>query len=90
MYRVCLPFTAYALLGWWNMVKTKEVVEPTNIVLLSGDDLGKGMDQQLWCAGLITPTIDARSKSGMQFNNVYSMPQVRLTRNSPLNGQYPV
>lgn len=90
MNKFCLLFIGLLLLGCGNTVKTKVVSErPPNILFILVDDLGKEWISSYGAQDIITPNIDALSKSGMQFNNVYSMPQCTPTRIALLTGQYP-
>lgn len=60
-----------------------------NIILIMVDDLGKEWISQYGAEDISTPNIDALAKSGVSFNNVYSMPQCTPTRVTLLTGQYP-
>jgi arylsulfatase A-like enzyme len=60
-----------------------------NIIFILLDDLGK---EWIACYGandINTPNIDALASAGIQFNNVYSMPQCTPSRMCLLTGQYP-
>ena len=60
-----------------------------NILFILIDDLGK---EWLSCYGaedVMTPAIDELARSGMRFENAYSMPQCTPTRITILTGQYP-
>lgn len=53
------------------------------------DDLGKEWISCYGAENIKTPNIDALAKTGMKFNNAYSMPQCTPSRVSLLTGQYP-
>lgn len=60
-----------------------------NILFIMVDDLGK---EWISCYGgedIETPNIDALAKTGMRFENAYSMPQCTPSRATLLTGQYP-
>src|SRR5690606_6178579 len=83
-------FIALFLFSCGGTVKTKVGSErPPNILFILVDDLGKEWISSYGAEDIITPNIDALAKSGMQFNNVYSMPQCTPTRIALLTGQYP-
>ena len=60
-----------------------------NIVFILVDDLGKEWVSSYGAEDILTPNIDSLAKSGIRFNNVYSMPQCTPTRVTLLTGQYP-
>jgi arylsulfatase A-like enzyme len=63
--------------------------EKPNIIFIMVDDLGK---EWLSCYGsedMKTPNLDRLAKTGMRFNNAYSMPKCTPTRATILTGQYP-
>ncbi|MEL7121965.1 MAG: sulfatase-like hydrolase/transferase [Bacteroidota bacterium] len=60
-----------------------------NILFILVDDLGKEWISAYGASDISTPNIDALAKSGMLFNNVYSMPQCTPSRLTLLTGQYP-
>ncbi|AKP51856.1 Arylsulfatase [Cyclobacterium amurskyense] len=70
-----------------SQTETKET--PPNIILIMVDDLGKEWVSHYGAEDISTPNIDALAKSGVTFNNVYSMPQCTPTRVTLLTGQYP-
>lgn len=85
---------AFCLLLLWccgEKVKTKQLVkkEPPNILFILVDDLGKEWISTYGAEDIQTPNIDALAKSGIKFNNVYSMPQCTPTRVTLLTVQYP-
>jgi len=53
------------------------------------DDLGKEWISCYGAEDIKTPNIDALAKTGMQFENAYSMPQCTPSRAALLTGQYP-
>ena len=79
------------ILGCGDTVKTKSTEDgkPPNILFLLVDDLGKEWISSYGAEDIETPNIDALAKSGIKFNNVYSMPQCTPTRVTLLTGQYP-
>ena len=81
----------FLLLSCGDKVKTKQLVEkePPNILFILVDDLGKEWISTYGAEDIQTPNIDALAKSGIKFNNVYSMPQCTPTRVTLLTGQYP-
>lgn len=68
---------------------TKTEESRPNIIIIMVDDLGKEWISHYGAEGISTPNIDALAKSGVSFNNVYSMPQCTPTRVTLLTGQYP-
>ena len=60
-----------------------------NIVFIMVDDLGKDWISCYGADGIETPQIDALAKTGLKFDNAYSMPQCTPTRVTLLTGQYP-
>lgn len=60
-----------------------------NVMIIMVDDLGKEWISHYGAEDITTPNIDALAKSGITFNNVYSMPQCTPTRLTLLTGQYP-
>ena len=61
---------------------------PPNIVFIMVDDLGKDWISCYGADGIETPQIDALAKTGLRFDNAYSMPQCTPTRVTLLTGQY--
>lgn len=53
------------------------------------DDLGKEWIGAYGADNISTPNIDALAKTGIRFQNAYSMPQCTPTRLTLLTGQYP-
>jgi len=76
---LALPGTSYSA-----MRKTRP-----NIIFIMVDDLGKEWISCYGAEDIKTPNIDALAKTGMQFENAYSMPQCTPSRASLLTGQYP-
>jgi len=72
-----------------GMSKAAEKDVRPNILFIMVDDLGK---EWISCCGaedIETPNIDALAKTGMRFENAYSMPQCTPSRATLLTGQYP-
>lgn len=65
-----------------------EIVRP-NILLILVDDLGKEWIGAYGADGIQTPHIDALARTGMKFENAYSMAQCTPSRIAMLTGQYP-
>lgn len=65
-----------------------ETAQP-NIVFIMVDDLGKDWVSSYGADDIETPQIDALAKTGLRFDNAYSMPQCTPTRVTLLTGQYP-
>ncbi|MHC4497428.1 MAG: sulfatase-like hydrolase/transferase [Planctomycetota bacterium] len=66
-----------------------EKKERPNILFIMVDDLGKEWISCYGAEDIKTPNIDALAKTGMQFENAYSMPQCTPSRAALLTGQYP-
>ncbi len=60
-----------------------------NILFIMVDDLGKEWISCYGAEDVKTPNIDALAKTGMRFENAYSMPQCTPSRATLLTGQYP-
>lgn len=60
-----------------------------NILFIMVDDLGKEWISCYGAEDIETPNIDALAKTGMRFDNAYSMPQCTPSRATLLTGQYP-
>ncbi|MHC4204597.1 MAG: sulfatase-like hydrolase/transferase [Planctomycetota bacterium] len=60
-----------------------------NILFIMVDDLGKEWISCYGAEGIETPNIDALAKTGMKFENAWSMPQCTPSRATLLTGQYP-
>ena len=60
-----------------------------NILFILVDDLGKEWVSCYGASDIETPNIDELAKTGMQFENAWSMPQCTPTRATLLTGQYP-
>jgi len=73
----------------FNKEDISEDKRPPNILFILVDDLGKEWVSAYGAEDIVTPNIDALAKSGMRFNNVYSMPQCTPSRVTLLTGQYP-
>ncbi len=92
------PPLAYllALLAIGNLVPRSlcgEEPQPTreqpNLILILVDDLGKDWIGSYGADGVETPHIDELARTGIRFDNVWSMPQCTPTRVTLLTGQYP-
>lgn len=71
-----------------NITHAAETVKP-NIIFIMVDDLGP---EWISCYGgreMQTPNIDRLARTGLLFQNAYSMPQCTPTRVTLLTGQYP-
>jgi len=76
-------------LAFQRISKAAEKKARPNILFIMVDDLGK---EWISCCGaedIETPNIDALAKTGMRFENAYSMPQCTPSRTTLLTGQYP-
>jgi len=83
LYRLLLVVLPL-LLPWSNALASKP-----NIIFIMVDDLGK---EWINCYGgddIETPNLDALAKTGLKFNNAWSMPQCTPSRATLLTGQYP-
>ena len=60
-----------------------------NILFIMVDDLGKEWISCYGAEDIETPNIDALAKTGMKFENAWSMPQCTPSRATLLTGQYP-
>ena len=60
-----------------------------NILFIMLDDLGKEWISAYGAEDIQTPNIDELARTGMRFENAYSMPQCTPTRVTLLTGQYP-
>ena len=60
-----------------------------NFLLILVDDLGKEWSSATGADSVQTPKIDMLAKSGISFDNVYSMPQCTPSRVALLTGNYP-
>jgi len=77
-----------------NNTKTKSLAKNTNnqkpnILFILLDDMGKEWVSQYNADDINTPNIDLLAKTGMQFNNAWSMPQCTPSRVTFMTGQYP-
>jgi arylsulfatase A-like enzyme len=59
------------------------------VIIFLVDDLGKEWVSCYGARGIQTPNVDKLAKTGVRFENVYSMPQSTPSRVSILTGQYP-
>ena len=60
-----------------------------NILYIMLDDLGKEWVDAYGAEGIKLPNVTKLAQEGMQFSNVYSMPQCTPSRVSLMTGQYP-
>ena len=60
-----------------------------NIIFIMADDQGKEWISSYGAELISTPNIDELARTGMRFENAYSMPQCTPTRVTLLTGQYP-
>ena len=73
-----------------NQKKVEEIEEkPPNIIFIMLDDIGKEWISSYGAQDIKTPNIDELARTGMRFENAYSMPQCTPTRITLLTGQYP-
>ncbi|MEJ2700901.1 MAG: sulfatase-like hydrolase/transferase [Sedimentisphaerales bacterium] len=68
---------------------SREKSNRPNILFIMVDDLGKEWISCYGAEDVKTPNIDALAKTGMRFENAYSMPQCTPSRATLLTGQYP-
>ncbi len=68
--------------------ETSEKKKP-NILFIMLDDLGKEWISAYGAQDVKTPNIDELARTGMMFENAYSMPQCTPSRITLLTGQYP-
>ena len=60
-----------------------------NVLFIMVDDLGKEWISCYGAEDIRTPNIDRLARTGMRFENAYSMPQCTPSRATLLTGQYP-
>ena len=84
-----LKTSAIGLFGISSVKKLFSASEKPNIVFIMIDDLGKEWIKCYGGEGIETPNIDKLAAGGMQFSNIYSMPQCTPTRACLMTGQYP-
>jgi arylsulfatase A-like enzyme len=72
-----------------SCVEKKEIYQKPNILFILLDDMGKEWVSSYNADDIETPNIDKLAKEGMQFNNVWSMPQCTPSRITLMTGQYP-
>lgn len=83
----CLTFLTISSLAFVGC-SDKNAGKP-NLVFILQDDLGKEW-LDIYGSNLVeTPAIDELARTGMKFNNAYSMPQCTPSRVALLTGQYP-
>ncbi len=67
----------------------KEEQAKPNLLFILLDDLGKEWISIYGAEDIETPVVDQLARSGMLFNNAYSMPQCTPSRVALMTGQYP-
>ena len=90
---ICLGFFMCLSCAQKNQKQVAENQQETNqkpnILFILLDDMGKEWVSQYNADDIKTPNIDNLAKSGMQFNNAWSMPQCTPSRVTFMTGQYP-
>jgi len=81
--------TAAAGFTFQRISKAAEIGTRPNILFIMVDDLGKEWISCYGAEDIETPNIDALAKTGMRFENAYSMPQCTPSRVTLLTGKYP-
>ncbi len=69
--------------------QSEEKAKKPNILFIMLDDQGKEWISAYGAQDVQTPNIDELARTGMRFENAYSMPQCTPTRITLLTGQYP-
>ncbi len=72
-----------------HSVNKSETAQNPNFLFILVDDLGKEWISLTGADSVQTPTIDKLAETGMEFQNVYSMPQCTPSRVALLTGTYP-
>lgn len=72
-----------------NYININTQYQKPNILFILLDDMGKEWVSQYNADDIDTPNIDLLAKTGMQFNNAWSMPQCTPSRVTFMTGQYP-
>ena len=72
-----------------NYFSNQKIKNQPNILFILLDDLGKEWVSGYDADDIETPNIDSLSNGGMQFTNVWSMPQCTPSRVTLMTGQYP-
>ena len=72
-----------------NYFSNKKIKNQPNILFILLDDLGKEWVSGYDADDIETPNIDSLLNGGMQFTNVWSMPQCTPSRVTLMTGQYP-
>lgn len=67
----------------------KTIKKKPNILFIMLDDIGKEWISAYGAQDISTPNIDELARTGMRFENAYSMPQCTPSRITLLTGQYP-
>ncbi|MFC1635322.1 sulfatase-like hydrolase/transferase [Planctomycetota bacterium] len=81
--------TSMAAMALPGISLSAEKGDRPNILFIMVDDLGKEWISCYGAEDIKTPNIDALAKTGMRFENAYSMPQCTPSRATLLTGQYP-
>ena len=81
--------TSVAGLAFQRISTASENKIRPNILFIMVDDLGKEWISCYGAEDIETPNIDALAKTGMKFENAWSMPQCTPSRATLLTGQYP-
>jgi arylsulfatase A-like enzyme len=79
----------FIFLVGWLISSGVFAAEKPNIIFILVDDLGKEWISCYGGAEIETPNIDRLAKTGIKFNNAYSMPQCTPSRVCFMTGQYP-
>ena len=81
--------TSVAGLAFQRISKAADKNVRPNILFIMVDDLGKEWISCYGAEDIETPNLDALARTGMRFENAYSMPQCTPSRATLLTGQYP-
>ena len=82
-----LTGTSMAAMALPGISLSAERKQRPNILFIMVDDLGKEWISCYGAEDIETPNIDALAKTGMRFENAYSMPQCTASRAKLLTGQ---
>jgi len=81
--------TSAAGLAFQRISKAAKKNLRPNIIFIMVDDLGKEWISCYGAEDIETPNLDKLARTGMRFENAYSMPQCTPSRATLLTGQYP-
>ncbi len=84
-----LGMSATSLMSKTNSSQNENTSQKPNILFILLDDLGKEWISSCGAGDIKTPNVDKLAETGVQFKNVYSMPQCTPSRVTLLTGQYP-